>query len=129
MNAVSKSAVPGLGTTVLTEETFLVLKNMLDSTDPGDHVMAQQILVRINVRESILWIWLLAMNERRAPRMINARSKAGREFRDQSNLYGISYCNTTEFGKFLVDRGWMTPELFMTLKPKSIHRLRKLAYD
>lgn len=119
MTAVGTNWVPGItpsGTRYLTEETFTTLKNMLNSSDPGDHVMAQQILIQIDVQLSIFYIWLLS-KDNRVNRMVNCRTKAGRAFRDAANLFGIAYLDEREFGAHLIDKGWMTPEIFIRLKP------------
>lgn len=107
---------------VLNDETTKRLWSMFNSRDVADHVMAREILNKIDVQKSIYWIWLLA-NEH-APRMVYLRTKASREFRDKCDLFTIAYADATEFGVWLNQKGWLTPELFSKLKGNMIREAR-----
>lgn len=108
--------VPEMGTRVLTKEDYSTLLNMIRSSDPHDHTMAQLILIQLDVEKSIYLIWKLA-KAGNASRMVNLRTKAGRKFRDDSALFSIHYMNEKEFANWLNTRGWLTKELYQKLKP------------
>jgi hypothetical protein len=56
--------------------------------------------------------------------MVNLRTKASRKFRDETNLFYISYTNNYEFVKWLDGKGWLTTEIFQSLKPQIITQLK-----
>lgn len=100
--------------TILTEDTANSLKAMLGSRDEADHKMAQLILNQVNVEKSIYWIWELAKGGR-PEKMVNLRTKASRQFRDSCDLFYIAYSGADVFSKWLMDKGWMTPEIYERL--------------
>jgi hypothetical protein len=102
------------GVSVITEETFETLKGMIKSSDPADHLVAQMILTQVDVQKSIYWIWKLAIVN--SHRMVNLRTKAGRAFRDDSNLFYLSNASATGFGSWLVRRGWITDDIYQRIK-------------
>lgn len=99
--------------TILTEDTTNSIVSMLNSKDEGDHKMAQLILNQVNVEKSIYWIWVLARH--RCDRMVNLRTKASRQFRDACDLFSIAYQSADNFSRFLINKGWMTPEIYSKL--------------
>lgn len=99
--------------TILTEETANSISTMLKSNDEGDHKMAQLILNQVNVEKSIYWIWTIA--KYRPDRMVNLRTKASRAFRDACDLFTIAYQSPDQFSRFLINKGWMTPEIYSKL--------------
>lgn len=115
------SAVPVSGTAVLTDETFETLKNMLKSTDEGDHKMAQLILNQLDVQANIVRIWQLSKHY--AHRMVNLRTKASRKFRDDTNLFWISSASPYSFAGWLNRKDWLTHELFQYLKKDIVKHL------
>lgn len=120
-NQAASQVTPGV--TVLNEESFKTLEGMIRSNDEGDHKMAQLILVQVNIKESIYWIWKLARTN--VNRMVNLRTKAGREFRDACNLFYISNAGSTTFGSWLIKKQWMTDEIYMYLKNDLINHEKR----
>lgn len=115
-------AVPVIsGTAILTDETFETVKNMLKSTDEGDWKMAQLILNQLHVQSNIVRIRELARHY--ANRMVNLRTKASRKFRDDCNLFYIAYTNNYEFVKWLEGKGWLTTDIFQSLKAEIVRQL------
>lgn len=106
-------------TTIITEANFRTLEAMIKSNDPADHLVAQMILVQVNVRKSIYWIWRLSKIN--PNRMVNLRSKAGREFRDACGLFFICTKGTIGFTSWLIQQGWLTSELQQQINYHNIH--------
>lgn len=119
-NEVSESA----DTSILNEETYQSLYKMLNSNNPEDHVMAQQILVRVNVEKSIYWIYKLASTYYTA-RMVNLRTKLGRQFRDSSNLFVLGGMIPVRFLRHIDSKGWLTPEIFQRVEQDVIKDYKK----
>jgi len=115
--------VPGKLGTVITEEEFSTLEKMLRSSDTGDHRMAQAILNQCDVQKSIYWIWRLT-KDYNSHKMVYLRTKASREFNKESNLFPISYMKATEFAFHLIDKQWITPEIYQYLKSEILHELK-----
>lgn len=113
--------VPGKLGTVITEQEFEALDKMLRSNDQGNHRMAQAILNQCNIKESIYWIWKLSKQS--GSNMVYLRTKASREFRDQSGLFTISWMKPTAFAMHLHAKKWMTPEIYTRLKPGILDEL------
>ncbi len=107
---------------VLNEEISQSLAKMLGSNDEADWKMAQLILNTCDIEKSIYWIWQLSRKSWYANRMVNLRTKASRNFRDQSRLFHI--CNKSErpFAEFLNTQGWLTPEIYQKLEEEIIER-------
>jgi hypothetical protein len=107
--------VPMEGIRILNDESASRLNGMLQSKDPSDHLMAQLILVELDVKESIYYIWKLAHNN--SNRMINARTKKGRIFRDACDFWSIAHKKHEAFAVWLNNRGWLSKEIFNKLVP------------
>ncbi len=112
---INDSSAETVDESILNEEKYRRLDSMFSSKDPGDHKMGQLILNEVNVQESIYWIWLLT--RRHVNRMVNLRTKDSRALRDACEIFKLSYSKETEFGNWLIKKGWMTPEIFSKLKP------------
>jgi hypothetical protein len=107
---------------VLNEEISQSLAKMLGSNDEADWKMAQLILNTCDIEKSIYWIWQLSRKSWYSSRMVNLRTKASRNFRDESRLFHI--CNKSErpFAEFLNTQGWLTPEIYQKLEEEIIER-------
>jgi hypothetical protein len=101
-------------TSILNEESYNRLKDMLGSSDPENHKMAQLILNQLNIRESIYYIWLLSKNH--SSRMVYLRTKAGREFQAACQLFGIAMMDEQQFAVWLRTRHWLNIDLYQKLK-------------
>jgi len=108
---------------VLNEEIGQSLAKMLGSNDEADHKMAQLILNTCDIEKSIYWIWQLSRKSWYASRMVNLRTKASRNFRDQSRLFHISQKSERPFAEFLNTQGWLTPEIYQKLEEEIIERI------
>ena len=117
---VGTQTVPVIaGTTVLNEQTYERISQMLASTDEGDHKMAQLILNQVNIQLSIYWLWQLARKGWWiTQRMVNLRTKASRQFRDDTSLFALSTMGESSFIDHLNKKDWLTPEIFQKLMTK-----------
>jgi len=101
---------------ILNEHSYGRLKGMFNSEDEADHKIGQILLSKVNVEKSIYYIWLLAQNCRPG-NLVNLRTKAGRELNEAcQGVVRFQWTSEPEFGRFLISKGWMTPEIFMKLK-------------
>lgn len=110
--------------TILNQQSADTIVAMLRSSDEGDHKMAQLLLTKVNVEKSIYWIWYIATKSHCTDRMVNLRTKAGRSFRDDSNLFGIAYMRAAKFTRWLNDKQWLTPEIYNYAKAEIMNELR-----
>lgn len=106
---------PEGGGTILDEESYNTLVAMFKSRDQANINMAQVMLTQCNVKESIYWIWKLARNVY-ASEMVNLRTKLGRKFRDDSNLFWLSNASGKNFVSWLKRKDWLTPWLWAQFK-------------
>ena len=107
---------------VLNEEISQSLAKMLGSNDEADWKMAQLILNTCDIEKSIYWIWQLSRKSWYSSRMVNLRTKASRNFRDQSRLFHISQKSERPFAEFLNTQGWLTPEIYQKLEEEIVER-------
>jgi len=114
--------VPTKVGTVLTEHEYDTLNKMLKSKDHADHTMAQAILNQCDIPKSIYWIWKLARNGN-TTRMVYLRTKASREFSSTSTLFHISNQRATSFALYIVNKKWLTEEIYQRLKPEILDEL------
>lgn len=110
------------GSIVLNEETYQSILNMLKSGDPENHAVAQQLLGKVDVQKSIYWIWKMAQYN--SSRMVNLRTKMGRKFRDESNLFVIVHKSSTAFLRHIETKGWLTEEIFKALEEDLVNQIR-----
>jgi hypothetical protein len=111
---INDSSTEIVDESILTEEKYKRLDSMFGSHDPGDHKMGQLILNKVNVEKSIYWIWKLAKSH--CGRLVNLRTKDSRKLNEACSIYTLAYARETEFGHYLINKGWMTPEIFIKLK-------------
>ena len=109
---------------VLNKDTAATLTSMLKSKDEGDHKMAQLILNQIDIQKSIYWIWRISKDSYNTYRMVNLRTKASRKFRDDCELFTIASKQTSDFLKWLINKSWLTPEIYSYLLDDIIEDLR-----
>ena len=96
---------------VLNKEEYESMKRFFESPDEGDHEVGRRLLWRCDIPKSIYWIRRLA-KDTCPTHMVYDRLKAGREFRDESNIWGLYHFNDEQFAKWLIKQGWMTNEIF-----------------
>lgn len=101
---------------VLKEEGYNTLLGLLDSGDTENHVVAQALLTKLNIEKSIFYIWKLASRTRRRDRMINLRTKAGRKFRDDTDLFNLAHKSAYAFAEWAHGKGWLTKEIYELVK-------------
>lgn len=116
-----EKAVPAKVGTVLTYQEFSTLEKMISSSDQGDHRVAQALLNQCDVQKSIYWIWKLSKG--RTQYMVYLRTKASREFEKESDLFHISYKKATAFALHLIEKKWLTEEIYQYLKPEIMDEL------
>ena len=109
--------------TILTESTYNTLYGMLKSSDESNHKMAQAILNQIKIQESIYFIWKLAKHF--SYKMVYLRTKASRQFVNNTNLWRLSILDETGFAEYLDQKGWLTLELYQLLMVNVITHLKQ----
>ena len=109
---------PQGGGTILDKESYDTLLAMLKSRDEANYVIVQTILTQCNVEKSIYWIRELAINGYYVANMVNLRTKLGRQFRDDSNLFWLSSSTNDSFVRWLKKKGWLTPWIWNQLRDK-----------
>lgn len=129
----TKTASPVIGEAVILDaESTKALYTMFKSNDLADHKIGQLILNTCDVEKSIYYIWQLARSLD-PTRMVNLRTKASRNFRDQSRLFFICQKGPRNFSEFLTTQGWNTPEIFQKLEDDviigTIGQCRNKYYD
>ena len=111
---------------ILNEEKYERLLQMLCSKDEENHKMAQLILTQLDIEKSITYIWELARKGWSITnKMVNLRTKAGRKFRDDCELFGLTSSDETDFAQFLNRKGWLTPERYQELIPEIKNRISR----
>lgn len=100
------------------------LIDMYKSRDPADTLLAQNIIIKYNVEKSIYWIWYITCANI-SYKMLNLRTKLGRKFRDESELFRIADVSAERFSEFLIKKNWMTPEIYSYLYPNLLKILNK----
>lgn len=106
---------PSGGGTILDEESYKTLSAMFKSGDEANISMAQVMLTQCNVKESIYWIWKLSRNVY-VHNMVNLRTKLGRQFRDDTNLFYICSATGGRFTSWLKRKDWLTPWIWAQFK-------------
>lgn len=112
----------GAAPLVLDEEMYESLKSLLKSTDEENHRLAQFTLNTCDIQKSIFWLWKLADNH--SHRMVNLRTKASRYLKETAQLEKLRTMDETEFASWLIDKNWMTPNIFQVLEPHMIKELK-----
>lgn len=102
--------------TVIDEDGYNSIMKMFSSNDPADWEVARRILYGCNERKSIYWIWKIMCKYAWTNRLCVMRTLAAREFRDSIAQFEICRMREEEFAGWLLDRRWMTPEIFGMLK-------------
>lgn len=116
MNAKQKLvSPPSGGGTILDEESYKTLYAMLKSGDEANISMAQVMLTQCNVKESIYWIWKLSTNVY-VNNMVNLRTKLGRQFREDTNLFYMCSASDTKVTSWLKKKDWLTPWIWAQFK-------------
>ncbi len=109
---------------ILTEETYNNLRLMFKSEDKADQHVAQELLLKCDTSKSIYFIWLLARERQISNRLVNLRTKKGRDFRDNTRLFHISTKSEIMFMEFLAHEDLLTPEIFQKFEIKCIQSLK-----
>jgi len=111
--------------TIITETEYESLRLMLRSSDEANWEVARQILNGCDDQKSIYWIWILSKDW--SGKMVNLRTKASREFSTSVELFTNAWTNSEKFAEWLVEKGWMTEEIFQRLKLDILELVAKRA--
>lgn len=112
----------GAAPLVLDEEMYESLKSLLKSGDEENHRLAQFTLNTCDIQKSIFWLWKLANDY--SYRMVNLRTKASRYLKETAQLERLSSMDERKFASWLIDKNWMTPDIFQVLEPYMIKALK-----
>lgn len=113
----------GAAPLVLDQEMYESLLSLLKSSDEENHRLAQFTLNTCDIQKSIFWLWKLAKHSNRN-RMVNLRTKASRYLQATAELHNIAFKNEAEFAEWLIDKNWMTQDIFQVLEPHIIEKLK-----
>lgn len=101
---------------VLKEDGYKRLGDLLTSSDSENHVLAQVLLTKLDIGKSIYYIWLLCRRYKRCHLMVNLRTKAGRKFRDDTDLFRLQNMGAYAFAEWINRKGWLTKEVYNLVK-------------
>ena len=113
----------GAAPLVLDKEMYESLESLLKSSDQENHKLAQFTLNTCDIQKSIFWLWRLA--DHHSHKMVNLRTKASRYLQTTANLPSLSRMDETKFAEWLIDRDWMTHEIFMILEKPILEALKE----
>lgn len=112
----------GAAPLVLDQEMYESLDSLLNSSDEENHKLAQFTLNTCDIQKSIYWLWKLA--KKHQYRMVNLRTKASRYLQTTAELPSLRSMNETDFAEWLIDKDWMTQEVFQVLESHILNSLK-----
>lgn len=112
----------GAAPIVLDEEMCKGLMSLLASDDDENIKLAQFTLNTCDIQKSIFYLWQLARKYRY--RMVNLRTKASRYLQTTADLPSIARMKETDFAEWLIDKDWMTQEIFQVLESHILNSLK-----
>lgn len=109
---------------VLDDQNYESIKDMLKSSDEGNHIVARKLLYECDINNSLYYIWRLAKADNCFWPMHENRTKLGREFVSTCNLYTLKNCNTIHFIKYMENRNKLTSDIFYRVIDELIKELK-----
>lgn len=136
-NSNSKTGLP-TGSLVLDEEKVNTISRMLKSSDAENYPIAQNLILQVDLTKGINWYYLFKICSEKgyqytiSERMVNRRTKAGREFEKTFNPRFISSLTNCRFLRELDSHKVLDDETMVMMRPLLLDEIdagfKKLIY-
>ena len=125
--------INGDDSTVIDEEVFQQLKNMFDSSDDDNHVLAMEIMANSKYEDSILYLLMLISQNAYKINSSNTRNHVN--FKSMLTYFGwqprdVSHVNTDDIVEMIDNKGLLTVDMIKRLYQEySEDIIRNIYYD
>jgi hypothetical protein len=125
--------INGDDSTVIDEEVFQQLKNMFDSSDDDNHVLAMEIMANSKYEDSILYLLMLISQNAYKINSSNTRNHVN--FKSMLSYFGwqprdVSHVNTDDIVEMIDNKGLLTVDMIKRLYQEySEDIIRNIYYD
>ena len=125
--------INGDDSTVIDEEVFQQLKNMFDSSDDDNHVLAMEIMANSKYEDSILYLLMLISQNAYKINSSNTRNHVN--FKSMLTYFGwqprdVSHVNTDNIIEMIDNKGLLTVDMIKRLYQEySEDIIRNIYYD
>ena len=125
--------INGDDSTTIDEEVFEQLKNMFDSSDTDNHVLAMEIMANSKYEDSILY--LLMLISQNAYKINNSNTRNHVNFKSMLTYFGwqprdVSHVNTDNIVEMIDNKGLLTVDMIKRLYQEySEDIIRNIYYD
>jgi hypothetical protein len=127
------SNINGDDSTVIDEEVFQQLKNMFDSSDDDNHVLAMEIMANSKYEDSVLYLLMLISQNAYKINSSNTRNHVN--FKSMLTYFGwqprdVSHVNTDNIIEMIDNKGLLTVDMIKRLYQEySEDIIRNIYYD
>jgi len=127
------SNINGDDSTVIDEEVFQQLKNMFDSSDDDNHVLAMEIMANSKYEDSVLYLLMLISQNAYTINSSNTRNHVN--FKSMLTYFGwqprdVSHVNTDNIIEMIDNKGLLTVDMIKRLYQEySEDIVRNIYYD
>ena len=125
--------INGDDSTTINEEVFEQLKNMFDSSDTDNHVLAMEIMANSKYEDSILYLLMLISEN--AYKINNSNTRNHVNFKSMLTYFGwqprdVSHVNTDDIVEMIDNKGLLTVDMIKRLYQEySEDIIRNIYYD
>ena len=125
--------INGDDSTTIDEEVFQQLKNMFDSSDNDNHVLAMEIMANSKYEDSVLYLLMLISEN--AYKINNSNTRNHVNFKSMLTYFGwqprdVRHVNTDDIVEMIDDKGLLTVDMIKRLYQEySEDIIRNIYYD
>jgi hypothetical protein len=125
--------INGDDSTVIDEEVFQQLKNMFDSSDDDNHVLAMEIMANSKYEDSVLYLLMLISEN--AYKINNSNTRNHVNFKSMLTYFGwqprdVTHINTDNIIEMIDNKGLLTVDMIKRLYQEySEDIIRNIYYD
>jgi hypothetical protein len=125
--------INGDDSTVIDEEVFQQLKNMFDSSDDDNHVLAMEIMANSKYEDSVLYLLMLISEN--AYKINNSNTRNHVNFKSMLTYFGwqprdVTHINTDDIVEMIDNKGLLTVDMIKRLYQEySEDIIRNIYYD
>ena len=125
--------INGDDSTTIDEEVFQQLKNMFDSSDTDNHVLAMEIMANSKYEDSVLYLLMLISQNAYKINSSNTRNHVN--FKSMLTYFGwqprdVNHVNTDDFVEMIENKGLLTVDMIKRLYQEySEDIIRNIYYD
>ena len=125
--------INGDDSTTINEEVFQQLKNMFDSSDNDNHVLAMEIMANSKYEDSVLYLLMLISEN--AYKINNSNTRNHVNFKSMLTYFGwqprdVSHVNTDDIVEMIDNKGLLTVDMIKRLYQEySEDIIRNIYYD